>query len=174
MLSTYPAAAAKTFARRKDAFANPVGHSLRVGTAGILTALLDGMDDAVIRQHLDEIIRIRAVQQLTATQAVGFVFRLRDAVRAELGPPGGDPTVLAELAEIDRRIDAIALAAFDVYASCREQVCELRINEVKRQVSVYVETQSECEFSSPWSLWSDSWGWGCSAPRKAWGGSSAS
>jgi hypothetical protein len=143
VLSAYPAPAAKVFSRRKDAFANPVGTSLRVGTAGILAALLDGMDDAAIRQHLDEIIRVRAVQQLTAAQAVGFVFRLRDALRAELGPPDSDPRVLAELAEIDRRIDEIALAAFDVYAACREQVCALRINEVKRQVSVYMERQSQ-------------------------------
>ena len=33
---------------------------------------------------------------------------------------------------LDSRIDALALRAFDVYMGCREQVYELRVNEVKR------------------------------------------
>jgi hypothetical protein len=141
-LSMYPAPAAGAFTRRKDPFANPVGNSLRTGTAGIFDAVLEGTDTETIRRHLDEIIRIRAVQQLDAPQAVGFVFRLKDAVRAELQRLNGDPGVWCELAELDRRIDEIALAAFDVYVQCREQVCELRVNEVKRRVSWAMERQS--------------------------------
>jgi hypothetical protein len=141
-LSMYPAQAVAAFTRRKDPFANPVGHSLRAGTAGIFEALLEGADTSVIRRHLDEIIRIRAVQQLTASQAVGFVFLLKDAIRAELAPVDGDPELCPELLEIDRRIDEIALAAFDVYTRCREQVCQLRVNEMKRRVSWVMERQS--------------------------------
>ncbi|MHC4128310.1 MAG: RsbRD N-terminal domain-containing protein [Planctomycetota bacterium] len=142
VLSMYPAAAAGAFTRRKDPFANPVGNSLRTGTAGIFDALLDGMDTATIRRHLDEIIRIRAVQQLEAAQAVGFVFRLKDAVRAVLGPLNGDPGLPAELAEFERQVDEIALVAFAIFVECREQVCELRVNEVKRQVPWVMERQS--------------------------------
>jgi hypothetical protein len=142
VLSMYPAAAAGAFARRKDPFANPVGASLRTGTAGIFEAVLDGMDTARIRRHLDEIIRIRAVQELEPGQAVGFVFRLKDAIRAELAPGNGDPELCSQLPEIDRRIDEIALAAFDVYTRCREEVCALRVNEVKRQVSWVMERQN--------------------------------
>ena len=36
----------------------------------------------------------------------------------------------------------IALAAFDIYTRCREQVCQLRVNEVKRRVSWAMERQS--------------------------------
>lgn len=144
-LSVYPAPAARALARRRDRFANPVGHSLRTGLGGILEALGEGPDgpggpDA--RRHLREIIRIRAVQQLTAAQAVGFVFGLKDAIRAELGPLNGDPGIWAELAELERGIDDVALAAFEVYAECREHICELRVNEVKRQVAWVMERQS--------------------------------
>jgi signal transduction histidine kinase len=141
-LSAYPAPAAKALARRRDRFANPVGHSLRTGLGGILEALLEVAPGPDARRHLREIIRIRAVQQLTAAQAVGFVFGLKDAIRAELEPLNGDPGLRAELAELERRIDEFALAAFEVYAECREHICELRVNEVKRQVAWVMERQS--------------------------------
>ena len=134
-LASYPDDSAAAFRRQKDPFANPVGHSLRVGTRGIFDALLDGMDPATIRQHLGEIIKIRAVQQLPASGALSFVFHLKHAVRTELGKAAEDPQHSCELTELEDRIDQVALAAFDVYVQCREQLCELRVNEAKRKVS---------------------------------------
>ncbi len=96
-LSAYPEEASAAFQRQKDPFANPVGHRLRTGTRVIFAALLDGMDDAKIRRHLHDIISIRAVQELPASQAVGFVFELKDAIRAELGESAADPRDLEGL-----------------------------------------------------------------------------
>jgi len=143
VIGAYPAAAAAVLTRRKDRFANPVGHSLRTGLGGIFAALLDGQDMETVQGHLREIIRIRALQELTAPQAVGFVFGLKDAIRAEIGPANGDPDLWSQLADLERRIDEIALAAFDVFVECREKVCELRVNEVKRQVAWATERQSQ-------------------------------
>lgn len=139
VLATYPGSATAVLGRQKDRFANPLGHSLRVGTRGIFDALLEGMDPEKIRQDLDEMIRIRAVQEFSASQAVGFVFLLKEAVRAELVKAVKDPRFSSELAEFEGRIDRIALAAFDVFVQCREQVYELRVSEVKRRVSWVVE-----------------------------------
>jgi hypothetical protein len=134
-LATYPGESAAAFRRQKDPFANPVGHSLRVGTRGIFEALLDGENAERIRRHLHEIIRIRAVQQFSASEAVGFVFQLKGAVRAELSEAVKDPENLSELTELDARIDRMALLAFDAFVQFREQVYELRVNESKRRVS---------------------------------------
>ena len=142
-LATYPENSAGAFRRQKDPFANPVGHSLRVGTRGIFEALLDGMDTEKIRPYLHEIIKIRAVQEFSASRAVGFVFHLKEAIRAELGKTAADPQFACELAKLEGQIDRIALAAFDVYVQCREQVCELRINEVKRRVSWVVDKMNQ-------------------------------
>ncbi|MHC4178291.1 MAG: RsbRD N-terminal domain-containing protein [Planctomycetota bacterium] len=135
VLSTYPGDASAAFMRQKDRFANPVGHSLRVATRGIFEALLDGADAEKIHEYLHEIIKIRAVQEFAASQAVGFVFLLKEAVRAELGKAAGDSRLSSELAVFEGRVDRMALAAFDVFVQCREQVCQLRINEMKRRVS---------------------------------------
>jgi hypothetical protein len=135
VLATYPGDSGALFGREKDPFANPVGHSLREGTERILDVLLDGTEVEEIRESLHEIMKIRAVQQFAPSQAVAFVFSLKEVVRAELGGAAVDPQFSKELAELDAQIDGIALAAFDSYVGCREQVYQLRINEVKRQVS---------------------------------------
>ncbi len=142
-LATYPEDSSVALRRQKDPFANPVGHSLRVGTRGIFEALLDEMDGEKIHQYLHEIIKVRAVQQLPASQAVRFVFHLKEAIRAVLGDAVREPQFSSGLAKLEGQIDGIALTAFDVYVQCREQVCELRVNEVKRQVSWIVDKMNE-------------------------------
>ena len=134
-LSAYPEESTAAFRREKDPFANPVGQSLRTGTREIFKNLLDGMDDVEIRRQLQEIISIRSVQEFTPSQALGFIFELKHAVRAELGAAAEAPQYASELVGLDGQIDRIALAAFDTYAQCRERVCDLRVNEIKRQVS---------------------------------------
>lgn len=134
-LATYPGNSPAIFAREKDPFANPVGHSLRVGTESMLDALLLDTDAGEVREQLQNIMKIRAVQPFAPSQAVGFVLRLREIIRAELGGVAADPRFASELADLDAQIDRIALAAFDKFVECREQVYELRVNEVKRQVS---------------------------------------
>ena len=146
VLATYPEDSCAAFRRQKDAFANPVGYSLRVGTRGIFEALLQGMDAEKIRQYLHEIIKIRAVQQFSASRAVGFVFRLKQAIRAELGTTARDPSWLHELEQLEGQIDRIALTAFDLFVQCRERVSELRVNEVKRRMSWVMDRMNERGF----------------------------
>jgi hypothetical protein len=138
-LQAYASDSSALFSKEKDPFANPIGHSLRQGTRGVVEALLGGMDVDDIRRHLLEIIKIRAVQEMPPSRAVGFVFRLKEAVRAELGDAAVSAEHASELTGLDAQIDQIALLAFDVYTQCREQVSELRLNEVKRSVSWVVD-----------------------------------
>ena len=133
-LQTYPKDSAALFAREKDPFANPVGHSLREGIQGILDDLLGGRDVEQSSERLRDMMKIRAVQQFTASQAVGFVFLVKEAVRAELGEAAAEPQLSQELTKLESQIDRIALAAFDCYVACRQQVYELRVNELKRQI----------------------------------------
>ncbi len=139
VLATYSDNASVTFKQQKDPFANPVGNSLRLGTRGIVETLLREVDSEKIHGHLCEMVKIRAVQQFSPSEAVGFVFRLKEAVRAGLGKAAAEPRFSADLTKLDGQIDQIALAAFDIFTQCREQVSELRLNEVKRRVSWVVD-----------------------------------
>jgi hypothetical protein len=148
VLATYPDEAAAAFSREKDPFANPVGNSLRVGTRGIFEALLEGTDAGEIQDHLHEIIRIRAVQDFTASESVGFVLGLKKAIRAELGAEATDARFTSDMADVNDQIDRFALAAFDVFAQCREQVYDLRVSEMKRRVSWIMGKLNERELDS--------------------------
>jgi hypothetical protein len=138
-LAAYPEGARDVFRRQRDPFANPVGHALRVGMDAVLQGLVEGRSADAICASLDEVIKIRAVQEFTPSQALAFVFLLKDAVRAELGIEEHLPAFSAEWASLQRQIDQVALAAFDAYVRYRGQLCELRINEVKRSVAAIVE-----------------------------------
>ena len=134
-LATYQSGAAEFFQHTKDPFANPVGNALIKGMAGIFECLLAERPLESTRGNLDEIIKIRAVQDFSPSQALSFVFLLKNAVRVELGGKIDNPELLADLAEFESRIDQVALLAFEIYTNCREQVYNLRVDEVKRSVS---------------------------------------
>lgn len=138
-LATYSDNAARFFAREENQFANPVGHRFRSGTRGLFRALLDAPDGEPLRALLHEIIKVRAVQQFPASEAIAFVFLLKDAVRTELGPTIEELQLTADLAAFEARIDRMALLAFDMFMESREQVFQLRVNEAKRRVAWLVD-----------------------------------
>jgi hypothetical protein len=134
-LAVYPPDALQFYERERDRFANPVGQALRTGTETLLEVLLEEQDPARLRAPLEEILKIRSIQDLTPSQAVGFVFRLKDVVREEIRGEVALPTLAAELATFEARVEELTLLAFDVYVKCRELVYELRVHEVKRNVA---------------------------------------
>jgi hypothetical protein len=123
-IQSYPPATVPFLAREDDPFRNPVGHTLRESLTTLFEQLQGNMDKDHIAPALDAIIRIRAVQDLTASQAVGFVFLLKPIVR-ELTP---EPDQVA----LSERIDRLALMAFDKYMQCREQLADIRLSEGRR------------------------------------------
>jgi hypothetical protein len=112
----------------KDPFRNPVGHTLRENLAVLLEQVLGGMEAEPAQAALENIVRIRAVQDLTASQALQFVFELRPILRQF--PAEANQEVL------DARIDQLALWAFEEYVRCRERLADLRISESRRGMGV--------------------------------------
>ena len=129
-LRSYPSASVPFLSAEDDPFRNPVGHTLRQSLTTLFEELRGGMETERLAPALDALIRIRAVQDLTASQAVGFVFLLKPIVR-ELAP--ADVSLNASLND---RIDRIALMAFDKYMQCREHVADIRVNEGQRRIHV--------------------------------------
>ena len=102
--------------REKDAFRNPVGHALRKELPVLTAELLGEMDQARVSAALESIVRIRAVQNFSASESVGFVFLLKGILRERW--KGREE----ERAAVEARIDAAALMAFDLYMKCREKI----------------------------------------------------
>jgi hypothetical protein len=137
-LSDYSAEAHAALSGRHDRFANPLAHSLRVGTRALFDALVEGADQTAVRPLLEEVVKMRAVQEMAPSHALGFVFRLKGLVRGAALPALGDPLVRSELEALEERIDRAALTAFDLYVEARERVMELRMDEVKRTTPWFV------------------------------------
>jgi len=135
---TYPADTAKFLGDRKDRFANPVGYTISQVVEALFDELLQQKSAKRASEHLDEMIRIRAVQDFSPAQAVGFIFCLKEAIRHEFGEEIRENGMAAQLLPFESRIDTLALLAFDLYMKCRERIYKLRADEVKRQTRVLV------------------------------------
>ena len=135
VLASYHTDTAHFLKRENNRFANPVGNALRAGTQTIFESLLGGLDSERVCSQLDEMIKIRAVQDLSPSRAISFVFDLKKVVRSVLQKELTAPALQLELEVFESRVDQVALFAFDIFVRCREQLYELRVDEVKRSVS---------------------------------------
>lgn len=162
-LQSYPGNTSRFLAQEKDPFRNPVGHTLKEALPVLLDQLLWGMDTDRVTPALDSIVRIRAVQDFSAGQAVAFVFLLKPVIREvlhfpphpplspgtryPLGEVGGEDkgegaNQLEALAVLERRIDEMALLAFDLFMGCRERIYEIKANEARRRLEVLLRRSS--------------------------------
>lgn len=123
-VQSYPQQTTPLLLTEEDPFRNPVGHTLRTSLAILLRELLGDMDADAIAPALDAVIRIRALQDFSASQAAGFVFLLKPILRQQAPQTG--------LAELDDRVDRLALMAFDTYVRCRDQLADIRAHESRR------------------------------------------
>ncbi|PKL50085.1 MAG: hypothetical protein CVV37_07340 [Nitrospira bacterium HGW-Nitrospira-1] len=131
ILDTYPAETANFLREKKNRFANPVAHSVSEGVEGIFEDLLQGIDKDRVSVFLDNIIRIRAIQEFTPSQAISFVFFLKKIMRDELAREIRENNLSDELALIENHIDLLGLLAFDIFMGCREKLYDIKANEMK-------------------------------------------
>ena len=116
--------------KQKDRFANPIGAIISEGLQDLSTILLEGSPLEEAAKPLENIIKIRAVQDFTPSKAVSFVYLLKSIVRQELAREKDRVGILSSLSTLDARIDTVALMAFDYYMDCRERLHQIRVNEV--------------------------------------------
>lgn len=131
ILDTYPPDTANFMRDKKSRFANPVGHSISAGVEGIFEDLLQGIDRDKVSVFLDNIIRIRAVQDFTPSQAISFVFFLKKIIRDVLAGETRENSLADELILLEDRIDSLGLLAFDIFMRCREKLYDIKANEMR-------------------------------------------
>ncbi|MDY6837344.1 MAG: RsbRD N-terminal domain-containing protein [Thermodesulfobacteriota bacterium] len=133
ILEAYPEEGQRFFKKQKDQFANPVGLSIFEGAESIYDELLGEADSDKISVFLDNIIRVRAIQDLLPAQATGFIFGLKKIVREELRDHLQQEGISDQLAAFESRIDGLALMCFNVYTECRQRVFDIRVKELRNQ-----------------------------------------
>ena len=139
VFDSYPEEAVRFFRSEKDGFKNPVGQSIHRATERIFDGALLGRDAEGVPEALEAIVRIRAVQDFSPPEAVGFVFLLKRAVREVLEAASREGAPATVFSDLESRVDVLALAAFETYARCREELFEIRLRASQRRVAVLLE-----------------------------------
>jgi hypothetical protein len=119
------------FKASKDPFANPVGSNISTGLTTLFELLLTNADPQAYAKPLDQVVRIRAVQDFTPAQAVAPFLELKWVVKQVFSKDKVTQPLLSTLDALDCEIDRIALTAFNIYSECREQLYKNRIRELK-------------------------------------------
>lgn len=127
--------------KEKDRFDNPVGHQTSQGLARIIETLVQEMDRDQVLAALDEVISIRALQNFSPSQALAFIFLLKNVIREELAAELKEGQFSRELQEVESRIDGMALLGFDVYTQRRERLYEIRVTEIKQRISGFLRSK---------------------------------
>jgi hypothetical protein len=135
IVETYPADSSGFLLKQKDSFANPVGSTIRSSARSLMDELSGDMDSLRTMQAVDDLMRIRAVQEFTPAQALGIIFDLKKIVRAEVRSLLMNSDAMHQLLEFESRVDLVALHAFDKHAENRERLFEIRADEARRSVA---------------------------------------
>ncbi len=133
----YPEDAVRFISSGVDRFANPVGHCIREHTESLFCMLVSGDEQRPeeLIPMFNEILKVWAVQSLTPSDALGYLYKLKRVIVDVLHTDNTEMTLPYELAGLFDRIDRYTLIAFDVYTGCREKIFELKAETIKNQVS---------------------------------------
>jgi hypothetical protein len=135
VLSSYPEQSQKFLKKQKDKIANPVGSTISEGIESIYDELIKDAESEKISLFLDNIIRVRAIQDFSPSQAVSFIFGLKHIIRDALKDETQKGALSEELVAFESKIDGLALLCFDIYTRCRQKIFDIRVNEIKNRSS---------------------------------------
>ena len=131
IVKTYPGLST-IFLRKKHRWGNPVGTHIEGAIAKLYDELLKPEAGDDLAPLLDEVVRIRSVQEYSPSEAVAILLFVKHVVREQLADEIASGEVeVGELLQFESRVDSMMLVAFDIYTKCRNQLFELRLNDFK-------------------------------------------
>ncbi|MDO9565978.1 MAG: RsbRD N-terminal domain-containing protein [Candidatus Desulfaltia sp.] len=134
VVNTYPLDTSQFLKGQKDPFANPVGNTISQGIEPLFDELINKMDQNTITSFLEPILKIRAVQVMfSPSQAVAFIFSLKEVIRKNLKKETSDNEILNELLLFESKIDEMGLMAFDVFMKCREKIYAIKATDERNR-----------------------------------------
>ncbi len=159
VLETYPADARKFFAKDVDSFSNPVGSAIFKGMGSFYDELLsDGNDGGApaLPLFFEDLIKVRAVQELRPSRALAFVPGLKTAIWETIGEAVHKNDLHEDYFDLLNQLDRFALAAFDKYMESRERTYSIKANEIRRRSSILLKRMTgvdpESDFVCPSKL----------------------
>ena len=151
ILATYPSDTANFVKGQKNTYAGSiVGQTIYEGIEGIFDILVSEGPADKLNSCLDNIIRIRAIQEFRPSEAINFIFLLKQIIRNALIHDIREGGFFEELMAIESRLDGYANISFDIYMKCREKLYDLKANEMRnwtyrvvKKSKMYSEVKAE-------------------------------
>ncbi len=125
-IATYPEESQSFFKESSKQFTNPIGYNIYQSIEKIIDNIINEESIESFISPLEEIVRIRAVQDFTPSQAIGFIFLIKKALQDELEKEV-DPL---QLLDFLTRVDSLVLVAFDIFMKYREKIYDLKSKEL--------------------------------------------
>lgn len=122
--------------KKEHPFTNPIGSTIHEALTGILTEIIQGENLGRVKDSLEELIRLQAVQDFSPSQAISFLPSLKQIIRKELNTTNLIGAYQGEYDNIAILIDELTIQAFDIYMGCREKIFNLKIKELQRIIKV--------------------------------------
>jgi hypothetical protein len=138
-IESYHQDTAKFLKSHKDQFTNPVGNIIYQGLENLLNEILNNPDKEKTTKYLDDIIRIRAVQDFLPSEALYFISQLKLIIREELAEEIKKGDLNSDLEKFDYEIDKLIFIAFDIFMKCREKIYDLKANELRNMTLKLIE-----------------------------------
>ncbi len=115
---------------RINEFANPARAIIGRAAAAMFDGLL--MADGAYAEAIDDLMRLRAVQDLPDDEALRFLSLLEDECLDTLRAQGCEDLSPEERAHIAAKLNEMTREARGRYARCREKINDLRSRECER------------------------------------------
>ena len=140
--NTYKPEMVRFLRKETNQFANPVGHTIVNCLEKLYDSLFKGIGVNEY-QELEELIKVRAVQDFSPSNSLSFLFDLKKIVREELSDSGQLDKSIRELCVFEEKIDTLLALAFDLYTQSRDKIHDIRIREVKARTQGVFENPSK-------------------------------
>lgn len=155
-LTSYSSDFSRFFKKNSDPFTNPMGYNITKSLSSLFDILSGARDDSGLDSFLDDIVRVRAIQDMTPSQSLSFFPRIKTLVRERARERDCMDTIAGDLEALDNQIDDMMFRSFDAYMKCREQIFQIKVGEITRGTFMDVPSGASCP-----STLMDSWSSKC-------------
>ena len=143
IVESYPEGAGKYLNNTKNKFSNPIGYTIEHALPPILDAVIRCDVNKAAEKSLDDIIRIRAVQEIEPADALNFINFLRAIIISEISSYINTNSGLNEFLLLEKTFESMTNYAFNSYVKFREKIYEIKANERLKTFEKMIERLNE-------------------------------
>ncbi len=135
IVESYPSLSGKHLLGNKNKFSNPVGYTIENSLPAVVDAVINKSLTEEAKKSLENIIKIRAVQDFEPARALSFVFELKAIIMSEIAEEADFKDFLA----LEKIFNLIFNFAINSYVNDKERIFEIKANEKLKTFEKMVE-----------------------------------